>query len=98
MLTLSGVHYFRTGEPGEGWRALTELGEAYFTEGFDTAADGEVQPAGALLSVVGLDETRTVRVARGELGTDDDSLLRTWSSLPESLAWLTEVSTAAAAS
>lgn len=91
VLALSGVHYFRTGEPGEGWRALTELVEAYFTEGFDKAADGEVQPAGALLSVVGPEETRTVRVARSVLGTNDGGLLRSWSSLPEALAWLTDV-------
>jgi hypothetical protein len=91
VLTLSGVHYFRTGDPGEGWGALTELAEAYFTEGFDTAADGEVQPAGALLSVVGPEVTRTVRVARSELGTDDNGLLRTWSSVSLALSWLTEV-------
>jgi hypothetical protein len=91
VLTLSGIHYFRAGEPGKGWGALTELVEAYFTEGFDKASDGDPQPAGALLSVVGPDETRTLRVARGELATDEDGLVRTWSSLPEALRWLTEV-------
>lgn len=96
VLTLSGVHYFRTGDAGEGWRALTELVAAYFTEGFDNAAPGEAQPAAALLSVVGTDETRTVRVARAELTADDRGLLRTWSTLSEALAWLVEVITVAA--
>jgi hypothetical protein len=90
VLTLSGVHYFRTGEPGEGWPALADLVEAYFTEGFDTT-DGEAQPAAALLSVVTPDETRTVRVARGDVRMNGDGILRQWSSVPEALAWLTAV-------
>ena len=89
VVTAAGVHYFRVGPPPGQWLALTELAEAVFKDGFADAEDGVRQPAAAILSVVGPEGPRRLRVTVGQVTGIRDPLPATFATVAEGIGWLT---------
>lgn len=84
----AGVHYFRVAPPPGQWRALTELAEAVFADGFAVAEDGDQQPAAALLQVLRADGIRGIRVARGTVTTARGPVPAPFPAVSPAVAWL----------
>jgi hypothetical protein len=88
VVAAAGVHYFRVTPPPQQWRALTELAEAVFQDGFTAAENGAQQPAAALLSVIGAAGLRSVRVACGEASAAAGHEPVAFTSVAQAADWL----------
>lgn len=88
LVAAAGVHYFRVTPPPGQWRALTELAEAIFADGFAAAEAGEQQPAAALLHVVRPESIRSIRVARATANTAKGRVPAAFPSVAQAVAWL----------
>ncbi len=88
VVAAAGVHYFRVQPPPDQWRALTDLAQAVFDDGFTEAADGARQPAAAVLSVAGQAGLRSVRVAHGTASTVRSPEPVTFTTLAEAVGWM----------
>lgn len=93
VVAAAGVHYFRLAPPAGQWRALTELAETVFTDGFGTdsrsgAGGATPWPAAAMLSSVRPEGIRTIRVARGSVTTGRGPVPASFGSFSEAVFWL----------
>ncbi len=88
VVAAAGVHYFRVKPPPDQWRALTDLAQAVFDDGFTDAADGAKQPAAAVLSVASEAGLRSVRVAHGAASTTRNPEPITFTTVAEAIGWM----------
>lgn len=83
----AGVHYFRLMPPQGQWLALTEIAQGVFSDGFTASREGAQQPEAALLTAIGPDGARTIRVSPGQVRSDDQAATL-FGSVDEAVSWM----------